>query len=272
MASLRAAAFPRRVSSPPVSAPSNQTASQRGVGLDDECHEDAGMKELEAELSDILSALSALPEKHVCRQALEDQAAKVKQAIYDSRPLGVRIDGLQGVLARSQSRLEKAQQDLADAKSRIEVETAAVDMYNRQLRDLEATIQQAPQHPLGDYATEAAGPPTNSVPEWFNSELAHIVTQLRADVSCDRALLAQHIEHMISTAGIHKQETDVTSLDLSLAVPEQTVMKEKAPPEDCPYPSSTRRKMAGKTLVETPQVGQAGSVLPAVVLPESMDM
>ena len=217
----------------------------------DEVAEDEDASQLRSELKSIQAALAALPPQHACRQSLEEAA------IYSQKPLGVRIDGLRGVLDRTQSRLTKAKEDLVDAQNRVQIESAAAQMYSQQLADIESSIQHHTIYPLGSRPLQAEGPP-----DWMCVSLQHIAQQLRTDTPFQRAELATHLEKLLEAAVVPAPSEHIpVGADTDMDSP--CSLKEKVPPVNDTDPLITqegaRRRLTGKTFVETPQLGLPGS-------------
>ena len=108
-----------------------------------DCDEDLSEAELKVQLAEVQAATAALRTGHPCGKSLEESAARIKHALHALKPIGAQIDGLRGVIDIARNRLSKAQAEVENAKEKIRVETSAIQMYTKQLEELETSMRSA---------------------------------------------------------------------------------------------------------------------------------
>ena len=219
---------------------------------------------LQTQLSAVESAMEALGDTAApdITQGLQAKAEKLKQQLMASRPLGQRLEGLRGAIQRGETRLLKAQAALEEATKKVDEETQLLTQRREEMRRLEAELVRDLASPPSGFRHEQQG---NTVPPWVAERLEYFAQQLRAGNLTNPAALADQLlllgEPAVSDGASRYDETETpyhveqldghTEADMECAGQQIVQQWSEAP--------GNRRRLLGKHLIETPQLGAPGS-------------
>jgi hypothetical protein len=220
-------------------------------------------QQLKAQLQAATTARACLAEAGATPsflQKLDEEITTLKRAMQDRRPVGERLEGLRGVIARSERRLEAAKKELEAAQASAAQQELELAAYQEELAQLESEIVQEFKAST-PFSSEAGAA---SLPSWIQQSMADVARHLRSGKEIDPASLADTIEGMLvpppapvppeQWGGTPQEATEGDHM-------EEDVEKENTDPS---YSVVRPRRANRKTLVETPLLGQPGSIPPVL--------
>jgi hypothetical protein len=235
---------------PQTLTPPINTKSTTSSAAEADAAEPVTPQQLKGQLKELQTARTALAgplNTSAAAVALDEHIFAINAKLNGLKPVGERLDGLRGVIGRCQKRIQDAQDARKAAADAFAKETADLQRYQAELRELETSVQ---------------APFSNAQPpEWLASSLHLLIESLQkgGDVSRDgmvQALRGVLIPPVPSTF-------DLTTED-DMNDDEEFVTPTMPPPASFGGTSSGqppgRMRMNTKTMVETtPMVGMPGS-------------
>jgi hypothetical protein len=195
---------------------------------------------------------------------IQDEIEDVQCQIRGMRPTGERLEGLKGVIARGERRLEQARQDLQEASIRIDSETKEIAEHKAELAELEQQLVRE----LRDARPGTATPVV--IPPWMCDTILKLAGHLRGGGPINPTQLAASLEGLVIQPPPPEPAEELGELD-----PDEGEMSDdcgnfseedflKAAPKRGPEQgfqevAGRRTRAKGKTFVATPQLGQRGS-------------
>ena len=218
---------------------------------------------LKAQLQAAMTARACLAEAGATPSflpKLDEEITTLKRAMQDRRPVGERLEGLRGVITRSERRLEASKTELEAAQASTAQQEQELAAHQQELAQLESEIaQEFKASTPFSCETRAA-----SLPSWIQQSMADVARHLRSGKEIYPASLADTIEgmRMPPPAPVPPEQWEGTPQ----AATEGDHMEEEVEKEnmDPSYSVVRPRRSSRKTLVETPLLGHPGSIPPVL--------
>ena len=163
-------------STPQTQTPPSTTKTAATVAAEADAAEPVTPQQLKGQLKELQTARTALAgplNTSAAAVALDEHIFAINAKLNGLKPVGERLDGLRGVIGRCQKRIQDAQDARKAAADAFAKETADLQRYQAELRELETSVQ---------------APFSNAQPpEWLASSLHLLIESLQkgGDVSRD---------------------------------------------------------------------------------------
>ena len=181
----------------------------------------------------------------------------LQEALRDRRPIGQRLDGLRGVITRGETRITTKREALAAAQQALSEEEAEVEKHKEQLKVLEAEL--AAQTSSFQVVEE------QTVLPWMEDTIMSLAVSIRrgtdkGGIPLSKEAIAEAMMRLVAEPEPELPEVpEDEDGDLVLdGAADHATADTNAPVT--PINKQRRVRLASKTLVETPMLGQPGSV------------
>ena len=217
---------------------------------------------LKAQLQAAMTARTCLAEAGATQsflQELDEEITTLKRAMQDRRPVGERLEGLRGVITRSERRLEASKKELEAAQASTAQQEQELAAHQQELAQLESEIVQEfkASTPFSCEARSA------SVPSWIQQSMADVARHQHSGKEIDPASLADAIEAMLvpPPAPVPPEQWEGTpQADTEGDHMEEEVEKENTDPSySVVRPRRASRKTRGDPAPRAPGVDTAGA-------------